>query len=507
VDIDPLDTDGSLTLLRQFLDESRWASEHRAVHELAQLCDGLPLALSLVGARLATRPQRRVSREVNDLRSERRRLTALSRDEEFSVQAVFDVSYQVLAPQLARLYRVCALHPGPHFGVDAIAAAVREPAEDTEDHLDKLAETHLLIEIGDQRYRFHDLVRLHAHGQADRYDDLGARDEATRRMIEWYLDTAVSADLLVHPLRDRLGSRYHHDQPPTELFHDERDALVWLESERVNLFAALRAANDRRLDDLVWQFCEALWGWFLHYRHYDEWINVHTLGIAAARHADNRLAEARLHSQLGYAYVKIGRYGDAVDENTIALGLAQTEGDEATEATALSQLGRAATCTGDLDAALDYYIKARDLQAELGIVRGVGLCQRDIGEVLIKRGRYEEATRALSDSLTVMRELADWTQYARALRFLAIVHTERGQPKTAVATLTEALELMRDKGSPYYQADLLYQLGETMAGMGDAMPARGYLTQARDLYAEIGDPIAQVIQARLADLDQSATGA
>lgn len=504
VDIGPLDTRGSLALLHHFVDADRRESEHDAMRELTQLCGGLPLALSLVGARLATRPQRRVSREVGDLRSERRRLTALSRGEEFSIQAVFDVSYQVLSPSLAELCRVCALHPGPGFGIDVIAAAVGEPGDEVSDRLDELAEAHLIIEIDDQRYQFHDLVRLHAQGQADRHDDRADRDAAVRRMIEWYLDTTVAADLLVHPLRDHLGPRYHRQQPTTLPFHDEREAMAWLQGERVNLFATLRAAHDHGLDEITWQFCEAMWGWFLHHRHYDEWIDVHRLGIAAAQRCGNRLAEARPHSQLGYAHAKIGQFHKAADENTMALDLAEAEGHGPTKATALSQLGRAARGMGDWDGALDYFTRARDLQAELSIVRGVGLCQRRIDAILIRRGRYDEAIEALTDSLNVMRKLGDHTQYARALRFLADIDVRRGRPAAAVAALTEALGLMREMGSPYYQADILAKLGDTMLSAGDMDSARDYLAQARDLYAEVGDPTAEAIQARLIDLEGAA---
>ncbi|HYS38547.1 MAG TPA: NB-ARC domain-containing protein, partial [Pseudonocardiaceae bacterium] len=91
VDVEPMDVTGSMDLLRQAVDPERVTAEPDALHEIAELCDGLPLALSLVGARLSTHPRRRLSREVADLRTEQRRLAVL-RVGDSSVEAVFDLS-------------------------------------------------------------------------------------------------------------------------------------------------------------------------------------------------------------------------------------------------------------------------------------------------------------------------------------------------------------------------------------------------------------------------------
>ena len=505
ITLDPLDTDGSLDMLRQYLDESRWGDERSDLVELAELCGGLPLALAVVGARLATRPGRRIAREVRELRTETHRLAALALGEDISVQAVFDTSYRALPPPLARLYRLCAVHPGVQFGIDVITAAVEQPADQVAHGLEELLDRHLLNEIGDRRYQFHELVRLHARDKAEQ-EDSGERKAAHRRMIEWYFAATVDADMLVHPMRERLGQRYQNHEQSIMLFRTEQQALAWLDKERPNLFTALSQADQLGLAELAWQFCEALRGWFVHYRRYDEWINVHRLGIAAAERCGNQLARAWLHSQLGYAYVKLGRYQDAAEHNQLALAIGEAERHGPTQASALSQLGRSAQSLGDLDAALGFYKRSRDLRAKLGILRGMAMCQRRIGDVLTLQGQYPEAVAALTEALTTMGELGDRTQYARTLRFLGSLHIATRNQPAAIKVLTEALQLMRQLGSRYYEADILATLGEALLRHGDLPAARDCFATARRVLAEAGVPAADVLLARIAALDSAMDG-
>ncbi|MFD4640906.1 hypothetical protein ACFWN2_26600 [Lentzea sp. NPDC058436] len=79
---------------------------------------------------------------------------------------LLDLSYVDLGERQARLYRLCAWEPGA-FGVPVAAAIAGEPECDVEDALDDLVERSLLTEVGDDAFRFHDLVR--AHARAKRY--------------------------------------------------------------------------------------------------------------------------------------------------------------------------------------------------------------------------------------------------------------------------------------------------------------------------------------------------
>lgn len=77
------------------------------------------------------------------------------------LEALLDLSYVELPERQARLYRLCAWQPDT-FDVPVVAAIAGEHECDVEDALDDLVEKSLLTEVGDDAFRFHDLVRAHA---------------------------------------------------------------------------------------------------------------------------------------------------------------------------------------------------------------------------------------------------------------------------------------------------------------------------------------------------------
>lgn len=140
VEVAPLTDDESVELLETLAGQRK--------DEVARWCGGLPLSIVLMGARLSTKHE-----------------TLPPPDEPASVETVLDLSYVELPARQARLYRLCAWHPGTHFDLPEAVAIAGESECDVEDALDDLVEKSLLTEVGDDGFRFHDLVRAHARAK------------------------------------------------------------------------------------------------------------------------------------------------------------------------------------------------------------------------------------------------------------------------------------------------------------------------------------------------------
>ncbi|RSM80549.1 hypothetical protein DL991_10565 [Amycolatopsis sp. WAC 01375] len=504
VGLDVLDDTAAFGLLAAAVGQDRMEDQPEQAHELVSLCAGLPVALSVVAARLASRPHWRISRMVEALEDRQRRLDALAVGGEVSVSASFDLSYEELTPAAARLYRLLGgAFPGVDFDHRAAAAVGAVPAEVAEEILTDLVESSLLVESGPDRYGFHDLIRLHAARRFRDEESEQDRSTAVRRLTEWYLDEAISADLVVMPLRHRHSARYVAAGLAPAAYPDPPSALVWLELELPNLLAMQRAAAEHGWHELAWQFCEALWGLFLYRKHYEHWIDAHATGIAAAHTLGDQVAEARLQVQLGTAYLNLQSPEKASAPFTEALRLSRAAGDPRPEATALEHLGLVARTTGNLDGALDNFERALAICEDLHDPRSIVLHTRRIGETLYDLGRLGVGIGYLQRSERGAAEIGDVVLRARALTRLTIAHLDFGDAVAAEASAGAAIEILSAAGSDHYLAEALQARAEVAAHAGDLRRAVQDLRRAHELYERSGSPQTRQIEAQLDSLRES----
>ncbi|WP_460396035.1 ATP-binding protein [Actinophytocola sediminis] len=501
VEVAPLPSTQAVELLSRSIGRQRAADQSSELRELASLCGGLPIALSVAGARLAARPRWAVARVVAELTDERQRLARLSSRGEVSVSAAFDLSYQTLPGGVARLYRLASEHPGPDFAAGVAAAAALTSEDEAEDGLQELVDVNLLEEIGPDRYRFHDLVRLHARAHAD-----GEREAARRRIGDWFLHRMTRANMMVIPIRWRVATVCEQYRDAPALFASRQEAVEWLDAQLPNVLAVLTDAAQRGWDELAWQVCEALWELFVFRRHYREWIASHAVGIEAARRCGNAVAESRLRCQLGRAYLDLGRFDEARHESEHARVLAGQASDRRNESVALQQLGLAAEGLGDIEGALEYLTRSLLIEQELGIDRGVALRHRRIGEVLLGAGRDAEAAAHLEQARVVFAAQSDPRDEAQVLISLARVDSRAGHRDQAESRLAQALEVLSGLGSAIFHADVLIAYGEISHDHGDLDSARRYLSEALVLCRDLDGPQQERIHARLAALDQATSG-
>ncbi|MBB1159583.1 MULTISPECIES: tetratricopeptide repeat protein [Amycolatopsis] len=495
--VEPLSSVSALELLRRAIGIDRVKTEPEPAQQLVELCGGLPIAVCVAAARLSTRPRWPISRLVGALADERRRLSALAVADEAVVQASFDLSADELAPDIALVYRLSGLHPGPDFGAEVAAAAVDRPAADVEDALDALVDASLLTDAGPDRYRFHDLARVHARQQAETQESESSRTAAVHRMITWYLDRVLAADLVITPLRARISPGYERIRsipaPP-----DATAALDWLERELANIVAAMRVAADQVWPELVWQFCEGLWGLFLHRKHYRQWQRTHSWGVDAARRCGNRRAEARLEVQLGYAHLNTGRYDAAKDHFTASLKVALAIDDSVAQARAWEHLGVVAHSTGSPREAYEHYARALAIAEELRQPRSIALHRRRLGEACRDLDRPAEAVEHFERSAEIAREIGDEVLRGRAMTRLGDQHLRLGDSTAACSLLREAADLLGQHGAAAYQAEALEALAEADLAADHVESARLHLEQALATYAVAEDPKAERVSARIA---------
>lgn len=451
---------------------------HEDAQDLLTACAGLPLALAITGARLRARPRRKPHQEA-------RRGRIRSVGDFPALSTVFDASYATLDDSAARLYRTCGILPGPHHTVDALADTLQSSPAHLDDAVDELIEANLLHELEDETVAQHDVVRHDARVRAERQDAEADRHYLVRRYTRWYRDQTVTASALIHPFRPNFAAE---TVAATGSFADRDHAVSWWRRDRPVINAVAKAASAHGWDEELWQLAEASWGFFLHHRDYEPFLELCTAGIAAARRCQLPLVEARMHSQAGFVCDQLGRYAEAAAHNAVTLEIGEREQHGPTQASALARLARNARRQQEWETALDLYERSARKHAEIGRPRGVGMARYRRGEVLIKLGRDDEALRELAEATAILDEQGDAAQLARAVIPLAAIHAQRGDYQRARTELRHALEGVERLQSPHFQAEVLAALAGLERAEGDETSAQRHLDEARRLSGDSFEP-------------------
>jgi tetratricopeptide (TPR) repeat protein len=484
--VEPLMEQAATELLRRAVGDDRASIDPSSTSSLVRMCAGLPIALVVTGARLATRPRWPIRRVVNELAQEHRRLRSLGEQEGVSVQGTFDLSYRELPAPAARCYRALGLHPGAEFGTPVVAAALGVSEEEAAQLLDTLLQASLLSEIAEDRYRLHDLVRLHARQHADADPD---RDTVTRRIVEWHLAGALAADRLLTPYRHRDRDIAFTMVGPDAVFLAGRDeALSWLESERSNLVATIQHTASN-LPLLAWQITDSMWPLFHYRRHHHDRMRVDRIAVQCAQSLHDRGREARMLRRLAFAHFDIAQLDQAGELFARSQSLCEELGDRYGVASGVEGLGTVALAQRRYSDAATYFSQQLRLCQELGEQRRCGLALLNLGVVCNETAQHQQAMSHLSRASAVFAELGDAAPYneARTRIELGRALGHLGIDRSAEQELTQALADMQRLGSPRGQALALHRLGELVLARHEFCPARTHLTAALRIYQQLGD--------------------
>ncbi|MET8180848.1 tetratricopeptide repeat protein [Streptomyces sp. NPDC005336] len=484
VHLEPLDMDAAVELLAITLADDRVRAQLDDARALVELCAGLPLAVRVAGARLAARPRRPITVMVRALAHEHDRLEGLAIEGDRGVRAALDLSYDGLPPDAARLYRLLSLHPGPDF-TGEVAAAALGAGDDATGEVARLIEVlhdaNLLDETGDERYRFHDLVRLHAAALAETDDEESARKAATRRILDHYLASATRAEEILDPHHRSLGRTYGDDPPVVRDFGDSDGdpgdtALAWLDHELLNLMAVLKSARRAGYPCVTWQLADAMWSLFMRRKHYEEWRTAHEEGAEAARELGDTAAECRMLTSGAMGELDTGNHARALDMFERAARLFEREGDELGFARTLNYLGLAHQGLGQLSEAAELFARAAEELPRCGDPRAGGLARFNLAEVALAEQRYEAGIADAQAARHTLQEADDPYNAARAARVLGRLQLGLGRLDAAEEWLNGALTGLRGVSG--------FETARTLEALAESAERRGLRGLADDRYRE-----------------------
>jgi tetratricopeptide (TPR) repeat protein/transcriptional regulator with XRE-family HTH domain len=530
--LDVLTEAEALRLLHQRLGAERVDSDPDATARIITSCARLPLALSIIAARAAMRPDLPLTQIAADL-AERPGLEAFTAgpDPAADVRAALSWSCRQLDADAARAFRLSGLHPGPDFDRYVVAALTGERLERAGHTLGILTRGSLIQPAGLGRHSMHDLLRGYARELAAARDSEEERRAALTRLFDYYLSTASTAMDILYPAECDRRPRIPPPPTPAPVFAGEPAAQAWLDAERPSLAAIAAYAAQHGWPAHAIRLSAALFRYLDVGGHFPEAISIHTDCRRAARAVGDRAAEARVLNSLGavdlrqrrhrqaaghfeqavalygevgdqpgqgnafanLAFVELlqGHCGQAIDHFVQSLAIQRQAGNRSGEAHTLASLGFAELRQGRYQSAADHLRLSldlfRDTSDRVGVVHALGL----LSEVDLREERFLQAADQLKQALSLCREIGDRSSEGALLTIQGILDLRQDRHRQAADHLQQALSLSRETGDLWDQATALNGLGDAFLAMGRLAEARERYAAALNAAAEIGEKYEQ----------------
>jgi len=485
----------AVELLGRIAGPARVAAEPAAADSLVAACGRLPLALRIMGARLAARPSwplTRLAALVADA-DPRRRLDALAVDD-LAVRTSVAHSYQALDERARRAFRRLSL-AGPHDVAEWVAAALLGE-QDAADVVDLLVDKSLLTlagvdATGEPRYRLHDLLRDYAAERLAGEEPEQERDAALERALTGYLELAGLADRglprepTLPPPEDLPAPAVIPEATAARL---AADPVAWFSAERLNLLAATRRACElgRSHHELAAWLASCQLAFQDYLARFDDAEQLWQAVLVAAECAGDLAAAAHATFRLAIVTIWRGRCIDAVP----LLNHCGAAFEEAGDAQALAYcLCWRSYCAGSLE---NFHDARQHATRALGLARQAGdrnaeqLSLQNLGVALTRLGDPDAGIRCCRQAIATARQLANPVCEYLALNALAGVRSLAGDHAGAAELAQQALELVRTIGFSWGEARCLTRLGGAYHELGRYHDAVDALARALPVYERYG---------------------
>jgi tetratricopeptide (TPR) repeat protein len=537
-----LSTQASFDLLARVIGDRRVVEDYASAAELAELCDGFPLALRICAARLATSATLTPAELAGEVRQERRRLTALAvEDDARNVRGAFSSAYRRLDPELRRTFRRVGMHPAGDFTTAAIAAMSGVPQERAETELQLLSAHHLLHPTAENRYTMHDLIALFARERAEAEDSDQNIAEMIGRLADWQLAVAVALNDAVSPANRALTPDTVPTVPlpfaPAGASPSRRDAardsaMRFIDDELDNLATIMRSLDAHGHHTATAQIAYLLAGTLdrsrpaqalaitraglqaaratkdlaaqrvLHAVYVAHCLNLHRPDEAlehAAKAVEivERLpsaqanAKASTYNMLGRAHLQLRNFAEAVESYERAISHYRQAENGPGLTMVLNNASVTYTLLGRLDRALAVLTEAVEVSTATGDPRTGAYANTSLGALYTRLGDPDAGLGRLRLGCDLARAVNDHGQEIWALTSLGDALTARSEHQQALRVLEEALRLAEKITNQDGEASARLRLGTVHLLRGELATAEDQLGRALELWTDAYDPLGQ----------------
>ncbi|MEV0116127.1 BTAD domain-containing putative transcriptional regulator [Streptomyces sp. NPDC050844] len=508
-------TEPGIELLASVAGERRVRDEPDAARRIVELCGGLPLAIRIAGARLATQRHWTPGMLAGRLADEHNRLDELAVGD-LEVRAGLGLSYRVLDAPARTALRRLGLLAASDVAAWVVAALldVHEAAADRV--VEQLVDAQLLHctgvdRAGQARFRPHDLVRVYAAERADAEEPPAERAAAVARALGAWLwltgrvasDTPSGAVELHRGLLDGDGptdgtvGRVVRPIGPEATRRALADPTAWFEAEADAIATAVERAASLDLHTLACEAAAALCSSaYTVGNRFEAWWRTHDAALAAARRAEDRSGEALLLIGLGQLRFEQDRFPESQGYFRQAARLCAELGDTRGRAAAFAGLGSALREAGRLRAAQDVLAQAAAGFRGIDDDPGVGLSCRYAGTVRLELGDHDAASELLDESLRAYRRLGSRRGEALTLRSISLVRRALGEYAAAEELAGRAVDLLSTLGDTLMSAYAMQARAKSRVRLGRSAEAEAEIRHVLEVCRGYRDRFGEALALR-----------
>jgi tetratricopeptide (TPR) repeat protein len=440
-----------LELLARYVDAPRLAAEPIAAQEICDLLQNLPLAIELVGRKLAARRRRRLADMAQRLRRVGGRLELTAGN--LAVRASFLVSWETLDSRLQRTFALLGLFAGRSFTAAALTHIAQGEEYLVGDQLEALGALSLVKPIEDGRYQQHSLLADFASEQ------LGDDHAAHLRMAGYYQSFAMqhSAD------------------------------YARLEPEWENLMAGMGVANRLQQWPLVLDYASALTTpWFAQGR-YTQARQGYGWAVGAAQQTENEIALAQSLLRWGEACVEQNDYSEANDHFNHSLTYSKRLDEKARIADVYFYQARIELVHALYDQAEQLLHACYQLRTDIGDEAGQAAILHMQGFIQYRRGNLTEAQELCEKARAVQERTNSRTWAVPILRLMADIAMAQQQYAIAQQYCDDALDLQRTMANQSETVALYYNRTVVARLQNDMEAAYTYAEETLQLAQQMGN--------------------
>jgi tetratricopeptide (TPR) repeat protein len=481
-------------------------------------CDGLPIAIRILAARLEENPGYSLTRlaENLDRHESQSHLTELVGAERGTIEACFRVSYDALDNEQSALFRRLSIAPGESFDIALGAQLSGSSLHRARLLLEQLRALELIQATRDPDFfTMHSLLRQFGR---DQLNDEEAKVQL-KIVLSLYRDQAEDADYTIRS----LPPKNDRDWP-----RSRDQSLEWMEKQHRNLVAAIKRACEENHREIAWQTCRALVEFYEIRGKWESWKQTHE---AAAKIMPPRSeGSAHLSYGLGRLNGSLRHWDHAIRYYRGAIAIFRQHGDQLQMGRSLNSLGDVYRYMRNWDAAENCFRRSLKILEDARELRHLAIAMRSMSTIFRQRGQFDlaeamcrqalhilesesqrterwiaatklsladiyldsgaqDARRLLEECLLVFEKLEDSHWIILTRRSLGEALREENQLDAALIQLNMCRNSLRESRDDHWEGQVLHSLGLVYLAQNETIRARDLFERALEMFQHSQDTL------------------